>query len=228
MNEDSMYEKPVEISPDSDLVGMTREEMAIEIYQLRKQVVRLAEEVVMSEMNSWQVQTQHERMEFLVKESGSFTDMLQSQAAELRARLKDSEAIRDDLATAECTLSDSQAKLDCMQHLSHIGSWELDIKSDVISRSREMMSIIGASGDLEAPAADPAISMLVHPEDVHIFESNVHHIIANNVPVTFCCRIVKPDGTVRQIMFSAEVMANDNEKIFGIATDITPKSMLDH
>ena len=194
MTEYSMYEQPVEISPDSDLVGMTREEMAIEIYQLRKQVVRLAEEVVKSEMNTWQVQTQHERMEFLVKESRSFTDMLQSQAADLRARLKASEAIQDDLATAERTLSDSQAKLDRMQRLSHIGSWELDIKSDVISRSREMMSIIGASGDLEAPAADPAISMLVHPEDVRIFESNVHHIIADGVPVTFSCRIVRPDG----------------------------------
>ncbi len=71
--------------PIANLIGMTREELAIEIYQLRKQVVRLAEEVVKSEMSSWQVQTQHERMEFLVKESGSYTELLQSQAADLRS-----------------------------------------------------------------------------------------------------------------------------------------------
>ena len=125
-------------------------------------------------MSSWQVQTQHERMEYLVKESRSYTEMLKSQAEDLRARLKASEAIKDDLAKAEHTLSESLAKLDRMQRLSHIGSWELDMKSDMISRSREMMSIIGADGTPEASAADPAISMLIHPEDVHIFESNVN------------------------------------------------------
>ncbi len=221
MNEDTMYGQPVDLPPDSDLIGMTREELAIEIYQLRKQVVRLAEEVVKSEMSSWQVQTQHERMEFLVKESGSYTDMLKSQAADLQARLKASEAIKDDLEKAERTISDSQAKLDRMQRLSRIGSWELDIKSDMISRSREMMSLIGASGSPEAPAADPAISMHIHPEDVHIFELNVHRLISDEAPVVFSCRVLKPDGDERLYMFSAEVVAGEHEKVFGIAKDIT-------
>lgn len=221
MNEDKTYDQPVDLPPDSDLIGMTREELAIEIYQLRKQVVRLAEEVVKSEMSSWQVQTQHERMEYLVKESGSYTDMLKSQAADLQARLKASESIKEDLEEAERILSDSQAKLDRMQRLSQVGSWELDIKSDVISRSGEMMSLIGASGSPEAPAADPAISMHVHPEDVRIFELNVHRLISDEVPVAFSCRIVKPDGDERLFMFSAEIVAGEHEKIFGIAKDVT-------
>lgn len=222
MNEDTMYDQPVDIPLDSELMGMTREELAIEIYQLRKQVVRLAEEVVKTEMSSWQVQTQHERMEYLVKESGSYTDMLKSQSADLRDRLKDLNAIKDDLEKTQHTLSESRAKLDRMQRLSHIGSWELDIKSDVISRSREMMSLIGANGGPEAPAADPAISMHVHPEDVRIFESNVNRLISDEVPVTFSCRVVMPDGSLRQILFSAEVVADEREKVFGIAKDITP------
>ncbi len=223
MNEDTMYDQPVDLPPDSELIAMTREELAVEIYQLRKQVVRLAEEVVKSEMSTWQVQTQHERMEYLVKESGSYTDMLKSQAADLRARLKASEAIKDDLDKMEHTLSENQAKLDRMQRLSHIGSWELDIKSDVISRSREMMSLIGASGSPEAQAADPAISMHIHPEDVRIFESNVNRLISDEVQVSFSCRIVRPDGAVRQLMISAEVVAGEHEKVFGIAKDITPQ-----
>lgn len=223
MNEDTMYDQPVDLPPDSELIAMTREELAVEIYQLRKQVVRLAEEVVKFEMNTWQVQTQHERMEYLVKESGSYTDMLKSQAADLRARLKASEAIKDDLDKVEHTLSENQAKLDRMQRLSHIGSWELDIKSDMISRSREMMSLIGADGSPEASAADPAISMHIHPEDVRIFESNVNHLISDEVQVSFCCRIVRPDGAVRQFMISAEVVAGEHEKVFGIAKDITPQ-----
>lgn len=223
MNEDTMYDQPVDLPPDSELIAMTREELAVEIYQLRKQVVRLAEEVVKSEMSTWQVQTQHERMEYLVKESGSYTDMLKSQAADLRARLKASEAIKDDLDKVEHTLSENQAKLDRMQRLSHIGSWELDIKSDMISRSHEMMSLIGANGSPEAPAADPAISMHVHPEDVRIFESNVNRLISDESQVSFCCRIVRPDGAVRQFMISAEVVAGEHEKVFGIAKDITPQ-----
>ncbi len=222
MNEDTTYDKPSEIPADSELIGMTREEMAVEIYQLRKQVVRLAEEVVKAEMATWQVQTQHERMEYLVKESRSYTELLQSQAEDLRAKLKDSDAIRDDLAKAELTLLDSQAKIDRMEHLSHIGSWELDMKSDVITRSAEMMSIIGASGSPVAAAADPSISMLIHPEDAGIFESSVRRIIADEVPVTFSCRIVRPDGSVRQVMFSAEPVSGEHEKVFGIAKDITP------
>jgi PAS domain-containing protein len=222
MNEDTTYDKPSEIPADSELIGMTREEMAIEIYQLRKQVVRLAEEVVKAEMSSWQVQTQHERMEYLVKESRSYTELLQAQAEDLRDRLKASEAIKDDLAKAELILSGSAANVDRMQRLSHIGSWELDLKSDSIIRSREMMSILGASGSPEVSAADYAISMLIHPEDTRIFELNVHRTIADDVPVTFSCRIVKPDGAIRQIMFSAEVVAGEHEKVFGIAKDITP------
>lgn len=222
MNEDTTYDKPYDIPADSDLIGMTRDEMAIEIYTLRKQVVRLAEEVVKAEMSSWQVQTQHERMEFLVKESRTYTELLQAQAEDLRARLKASEANKDVLAKAEMALSDSVAKIDRMQHLSHIGSWELDMKSDVISRSSEMMSILGIDGPHVASAADPAISLLIHPEDAHIFEQNVHRTIADDIPVTFSCRIVKPDGTIRQIMFSAEPVAGEHEKLFGIAKDITP------
>lgn len=222
MNVDTMYEKPAEIPPDSDLIGMTREELATEIYILRKQVVRMAQEVVKSEMSSWQVQTQHERMEFLVRESGSYTELLQSQAVDLRSKLKASEVIEDDLARAERTLSETRAKFDSVQRLSHIGSWELDIKADVISRSCEMMSLIGACGSPEAPAADPAISMLIHPEDVHIFESNVNRIIYEYVPVTFNCRVVRPDGAIRQFMFSAEAVAGEHDKVFGIAKDITP------
>jgi PAS domain-containing protein len=222
MNEDTTYDKPSDIPADSELIGMTRDEMAIEIYTLRKQVVRLAEEVVKAEMSSWQVQTQHERMEFLVKESRSYTELLQAQAEDLRTRLRASESIKDVLAKAEQTLSDYVVKLNRMQHLSHIGSWELDMKSDVISRSSEMMSILGADGPLEASAADPAISMLIHPDDAHIFEQNIHRTMADNVPVTFICRVVKPDGTIRQIMFSAELVAGEQEKIFGVAKDITP------
>jgi PAS domain S-box-containing protein len=225
IQDDSAQEMPV----DSELADMTRKELASEIMQLRKQVVRLAEEVVKSEMGSWQVQSQQERMEFLVKESRAYTEMLESQSRDLRSRLSELESIKEALAKAEQAMRDRQAKFDRLQHLSHIGSLEWDLRSDKISRSRELLDLLGIDEEAEAITADPVQSMLVHPEDMAMFESNIQRLISLRQPVSFNYRAVRPDGDIRQLWLSAEVMLDelgDPAIVFSIVKDITPKKIV--
>jgi PAS domain S-box-containing protein len=225
IQDDSAQEMPV----DSELADMTRKELASEIMQLRKQVVRLAEEVVKSEMGSWQVQSQQERMEFLVKESRAYTEMLESQSRDLRSRLSELESIKEALAKAEQAMRDRQAKFDRLQHLSHIGSLEWDLRSDKISRSRELLDLLGIDEEAEVITADPVQSMLVHPEDMAMFESNIQRLISLRQPVSFNYRAVRPDGDIRQLWVSAEVMPDelgDPAIVFGIVKDVTPKKIV--
>jgi PAS domain S-box-containing protein len=225
IQDDSAQEMPV----DSELADMTRKELASEIMQLRKQVVRLAEEVVKSEMGSWQVQSQQERMEFLVKESRAYTEMLESQSRDLRSRLSELESIKEALAKAEQAMRDRQAKFDRLQHLSHIGSLEWDLRSDKISRSRELLDLLGIDEEAEVITADPVQSMLVHPEDMAMFESNIQRLISLRQPVSFNYRAVRPDGDIRQLWLSAEVMLDelgDPAIVFSIVKDITPKKIV--
>jgi PAS domain S-box-containing protein len=226
MTADIQDESAPEATIDSELAGMTREELISEIVQLRKQVVRLAEEVVRSEMGSWQVQSQHERMEFLVKESRAYTEMLESQSRDLRSRLAGLELTKEALEKAEQIILNSQAKLDRLQRMSHIGSWEWDLRSDRISRSRELLDILGVDKDAEPPVADLVQSMLVRPDDMALFESSIGRTISSGQPVSFECQIIRPDGGIRHIGVSAEVLHDEPGApaiIFGIVQDITSR-----
>lgn len=212
-----------DIPADSDLAGMTRGELVYEIEQLRKQVVRLAEEVVRAEMDSWQTQTQRERMKYIVNESSVYKEMLQAQIKDLRAQLESYARHEEEQVKAEHAIRESLARFERMQRLSHIGSWEWDIRSDTITRSYELLEILGIEERPEVPATDMVASMLVHPEDAPSFEASIRQVMINGGVRSFNYRVRKLNGEIRLVKTSIEAILNDRDEtvqIFAIVQEI--------
>ena len=222
MRENTILDKSSDIPDDSDILSMSRGELLAEVHQLRKQVVRLAQEVVKSEMSAWQVQTQREQMEFRIRESGAYTEMLRSQTRDMQQQITAMDQLKAEASRLSRSLEDCQIRLDIVLRLCSLASWELDFNTDKLLRSPELMAMLGIEGKAEVPAADPVVSLLVHPEDAKIFDSSVRHVISENEPVNFTCRIVRKNGEVRRIAFIVDYLPGERGKVFGLAQDVTP------
>ncbi|MGH2808913.1 MAG: sensor histidine kinase [Actinomycetota bacterium] len=157
----------------------------------------------------------------IVRALGALTDI----ALERSALLARERKARMDLELANLELSSREAQLAEAQSISHIGSWEVDLKSERIRWSDEMFKIMGLDPDGTEPTNDLFLSML-HPEDRDYVENYATRAIESGETFQYECRIVRPDGTIRTIDARGRVMRSDNDehsRLVGIVQDITER-----
>jgi signal transduction histidine kinase len=132
----------------------------------------------------------------------------------LGATLSEREANREKLLQTTSLLGEAQA-------LAHIGSWEWDIRRDLVTWSNELYRIFGV------PQGEPVTyaSYLgrIHPEDRPFVEDAVHRAHAERRPFAFEHRIVRPDGVERTISSRGRVVLEGVEPVsmLGTAQDVT-------
>ena len=118
-------------------------------------------------------------------------------------------------------LFNSEARLAEAQDIAHLGHWERDIHHDIISWSDEIFRIFGYKPQSFRPTPKKFYSM-VHPEDRHQVILAFRETMKESVSAEY--RIIRLDGTQRNISASAKVDKNHNGeplRIFGIVQDIT-------
>ncbi len=122
---------------------------------------------------------------------------------------------------AENELKESLTLLSEAMHLSKIGSWKWDLDTKHIIWSDEMYKIFGIDKKSVTGRLGDAISRVVHPEDLHIFENT--SLIAERKPFEY--RIVLPDQSIRYILAkTGEVILDESQNpayLIGIVQDIT-------
>ena len=105
------------------------------------------------------------------------------------ATLAEREASRRALLRTASQLSEAQA-------IAHIGSWEWDVRRDVVTWSDELYRIFGRS-----PAAGPVTYATyldaVHPDDREFVDQAVMRAYRDREPFAFEHRIVRADGAER-------------------------------
>jgi PAS domain S-box-containing protein len=118
------------------------------------------------------------------------------------------------LARAASRLSEAQA-------LTHIGSWEWDIREDVVVWSDELYRMFGI--DPGHPADYATYLERLHPDDREFVQEIVERARSELRPFAFEHRIVRPDGTVRTISGRGRVLVEDGVPVAmqGTAQDIT-------
>lgn len=99
---------------------------------------------------------------------------------------------------AEEALRRSEAQLVQAQKLSHTGSWTLNLESGNLYWSEEHFRIVGLEPQTTVPGY-PVALQVIHPEDRSFVQRTLETSIRNHTIFEVDCRIVRPDGTVREI-----------------------------
>jgi PAS domain S-box-containing protein len=116
----------------------------------------------------------------------------------------------------------NQAQLLDSQRLANVGSWDRDVATGRVRWSGQMCRIFGLPDDTQ-PVFLTFLS-LVHPKDLGIIEETAKRAIAADTPIVAEYRIIRPDGKVRFIRSTSEVIKNEQGvpvRFVGTDQDIT-------
>lgn len=139
--------------------------------------------------------------------SGAFNDMARS----IRTRTAELERERELLANA--------------QRVAHLGSWEWDLRKDVVYWSEETYRIFGVSRQ-EFGATFRKYLDLIHPEDREMVSEKVNEAIYQAKAFRLEHRIIREDGAERILFCEGSASFDDEGRpdlMSGIVQDITDR-----
>jgi len=122
-------------------------------------------------------------------------------------------------------LGDSERKLEEAQRLAHVGYWERDLRTDVITWSDETYRIFGLRPQ-ERILNLADLPELVHPEDRQIVAGAVAEALRGGQRYDVEYRVVRPNGEVRLVHSQGDLMPADPgrpRRMFGTVQDITER-----
>ncbi len=126
---------------------------------------------------------------------------------------------------AEDKLRQSERRLAEAQQVAHIGSWERDLRTNVVTWSDELYRLFG----LQAHQGDVSYQRfleLVLPQDVDRIRAQADEAIRERRQFSCDYRITRPDGSIRVLHDRGGVVLDDNGdpiRLVGTAQDVTER-----
>lgn len=123
----------------------------------------------------------------------------------------------------EKSLRASEETLRMAQKITHIGSWELDIKNNHLHWSDEMYQIFEIEHDKNMPSYEMFMSF-VHPDDKPYVDDSYHQSVKNKTDFDIDHRILLKDGIIKHVREHAKTYYNEEGKAInssGTIQDIT-------
>lgn len=120
-------------------------------------------------------------------------------------------------------LSEANRLLRLAEQLAHVGHWRVDVGAPRPIWSDEVFRIHGLEPADAAPDMDAAFAFY-HPDDRPRVHAHVATAIAEGSDLSFEARLVRPDGTMRDVLSRATCETDDSGAvvaIFGVFVDIT-------
>jgi len=124
---------------------------------------------------------------------------------------------------AEEQLNKTVAQLIETQRLAHVGSWERDLATDIITWSDELYDIFGVQPGEFSTTYTTAINR-VHPADREDISRILDQAARDCRPFSYKGRVLRPDGTERIVYTRGAVAVDEAGKpirLFGTAQDVT-------
>lgn len=125
----------------------------------------------------------------------------------------------------EQELRHHQRTLSQAQQVAHIGSWDWDIVSNQVTWSAELYRIYGIAPEQHAATFEAYLD-LVHPQDRQRVRQTIERALRNHQPFEFEERIVRADGSVRNLLSRGIVDLDDAGQaihMLGACQDITER-----
>ena len=129
---------------------------------------------------------------------------------------------------AEKKLKKSRTQLLEAQRIGKIGNWEWTLSDNSLFWSDEMYEIFGIDKNKSFTALETID--FFHPDDIPFVNLATKKTIDEKLPQTIDCRIIKPDGELRYVHGTAELICDANgeiEKIIGVYQDITERKIIE-
>jgi PAS domain S-box-containing protein len=138
---------------------------------------------------------------------------------ELGRDIAEKERLAAALQAREAQLAEAQA-------ITHVGSWDWDVKSDQVTWSAELYRIYGISPE-EFSGTFAGYLARVHPDDRDRVRQTVEGAMQTREPWELTERIVRPDGSTRVLRTIGKVLTDADGRVTGMygacldATDAT-------
>jgi len=122
-------------------------------------------------------------------------------------------------------LGESERKLEEAQRLTHVGYWERDADTNVITWSDETYRIFGLKPQ-ERILHLSQLPELIHPEDKQIMIDAVSDALKGTRRYDVEYRVIRPNGEVRYVHSRGDVIRDESgqpRRMFGSVQDITER-----
>jgi PAS domain S-box-containing protein len=123
------------------------------------------------------------------------------------------------------SLRESEARLEEAQRIAHVGYWERDLGTNLITWSDESLRIFGLAPE-QGPVAFTRYRELVHSEDRESVVAAVAEALHVGRRYDVEYRVVRPTGEVRIVHSRGDVTRDESGRplrMFGIVQDITER-----
>jgi len=127
------------------------------------------------------------------------------------------------IARASLQLGETKESLDRAQRIAHMGNWDWQIRESRLFWSEGIYRLFGVS-PAEFDASYEAFMARVHPDDRNAVEAAVQRALETGASYEIDHRIVRPDGAVRIVHESAEVLLDTQgrpTRMIGTVQDVT-------
>ena len=126
---------------------------------------------------------------------------------------------------AENSLKEKSSELNNAQLIANMGSWELDLVTNLTKWSDNYYQILEVSRDTKPDAS--IFYELIYHEDKALIKQKEAELIETKQPVSFEMRLVMPDRRIKWIQNSVVGVFNENKLIGlkGVNIDITEKKL---
>ena len=126
-------------------------------------------------------------------------------------------------------LHKSEALLAEAQSIAHIGYWERNLETDLVTWSAETWRIFGRSPKQEAFQASE-LAGLIHPEDLELVAGAVEDSLQGRARFNVEYRIIRPNGEERAVHSMGELKCDQTGRplrMFGTVQDITERKRVE-
>lgn len=157
------------------------------------------------------------------KRSERVSGELEQVKGQLKAQAAEHARIEDELERRERQLEDAQ-------RLTHLGSWEWDIRRNRISWSMELYRIYGLSPEELQPTYEGYLRC-VHPDDRARTSQAIETALVSTGEFSLEERIIRSDGTIRILHSCGEVVRNEKGepiRLVGTCQDITERKQTEN
>lgn len=131
--------------------------------------------------------------------------------------------LKDDLKTALSKLKAREDSLKRVESISHLGSWEIDLKTKKSIWSDQSYKIYG----FDKNEVEPDLALFfsrVMPEDLVNAHKTLQQAMTSGEVTTFECRIKRANGDIANLVINGQVIFDENNipaKLIGTSQDIT-------
>ncbi|MCP4612999.1 MAG: PAS domain S-box protein, partial [Planctomycetes bacterium] len=127
---------------------------------------------------------------------------------------------------AEESLRESESNLLQAQAIAHLGSFRLDLNTNIIHASEEMLKTYGWAPELSGKLTVEAWQLSVHPDDLDMVSAALENTATVGAPYDIEFRIYRTDGEMRIVHAQGELVRNPSGipvSIVGTGLDITER-----